>query len=95
MRRVHGLDGEVKQAPLAPKAIVRSISTLGGGSHQGYKFRPGRQEDAHEFLVHLLDAMNDGELRAAGTYVYVHVYVYVCITIDYVLGIPVLLYCYL
>ena len=21
----------------------------------------------HEFLVHLLDAMNDGELRAAGT----------------------------
>lgn len=66
MRKAHGLDGEVKQAPLAPKAIVRSISSL-GGSHKGYKFRPGRQEDAHEFLVHLLDAMNDGELRAAGT----------------------------
>ena len=68
IRRVHGLDGEAKHAPLAPKAIVRSISSLGGGSHRGYKFRPGRQEDAHEFLVHLLGAMNDGELKAAGTF---------------------------
>ena len=68
LRRVHALDGEAKQAPLAPKAIVRSLSHL-GGSHRGYKFRPGRQEDAHEFLVHLLDAMNDGELKAAGTYI--------------------------
>jgi hypothetical protein len=66
LRKVHGLDGEVKQAALAPKQIVKALSLL-GGSHQGYKFRPGRQEDAHEFLVHLLDAMNDGELKAAGT----------------------------
>jgi hypothetical protein len=66
LRKVHGLDGEVKQAALAPKQIVKALSLL-GGSHQGYKFRPGRQEDAHEFLVHLLDVMNDGELKAAGT----------------------------
>ena len=65
LRKVHGLDGDIKQVPLAPKSIVRSISSL-GGSHRGYKFRPGRQEDAHEFLVHLLDAMNNGELKAAG-----------------------------
>lgn len=68
LRRVHGLDGEMKQAPLSPKNIVRNISLLGGGSHRGYKFRPGRQEDAHEFLVHLLDSMNNGELKAAGKY---------------------------
>lgn len=68
LRRVHGLDGEVKQVPLSPKNIVRNISLLGGGSHRGYKFRPGRQEDAHEFLVHLLDSMNNGELKAAGKY---------------------------
>ena len=66
LRRVHGLDGEAKQSALAPKQIVKALSLLGGGTHQGYKFRPGRQEDAHEFLVHLLDAMNDGELKAAG-----------------------------
>jgi hypothetical protein len=67
LRKIHGLDGDVKQAPISPKHIVRSISLL-GGNHRGYKFRPGRQEDAHEFLVHLLDAMNDGELKAAGEY---------------------------
>jgi hypothetical protein len=65
LRRVHGLDGEGKQAALAPKQIVKAMPTL-GGTHRGYKFRPGRQEDAHEFLVHLLNAMNDGELKAAG-----------------------------
>mmetsp|Transcript_1875 Transcript_1875/g.3387 ORF Transcript_1875/g.3387 Transcript_1875/m.3387 type:complete len:995 (-) Transcript_1875:93-3077(-) len=69
LRKIHGLDGDVKQAQvqktISPKHIVRSISLL-GGNHRGYQFRPGRQEDAHEFLVHLLDAMNDGELKAAG-----------------------------
>jgi len=64
LRSVHGLDGDIKHSPYTP-AIARSISLLGGGNH-GYKFRQGRQEDAHEFLVHLLDAMNDGELKAAG-----------------------------
>ena len=52
---------------LAPKAIVNAVPSLGsGGSRNGYKFRPGRQEDAHEFLVHLLDSMNDGELKESG-----------------------------
>ena len=65
LRRVHGLDGEPKQSAFSPKQIVKAMPTL-GGTHRGYKFRPGRQEDAHEFLVHLLNAMNDGELKAAG-----------------------------
>ena len=66
IRQVHGLEGiEQKQGPIAPRNMVKSISLL-GGTGRGYKFRPGRQEDAHEFLVHLLDAMNDGELKAAG-----------------------------
>ncbi len=65
VRKVHGLDGQQKQGPVKPSTIVRSISLLNGGN-RGYKFRPGRQEDAHEFLVHLLDAMNNGELKAAG-----------------------------
>lgn len=52
---------------IAPRAIVSALPTIGTcGSRNGYKFRLGRQEDAHEFLVHLLDAMQDGELRAAG-----------------------------
>lgn len=52
---------------ISPRAIVKAVPSLSScGSRQGYKFRPGRQEDAHEFLVHLLDAMNDGELRGAG-----------------------------
>ena len=67
LQRVHGLNGEAapKQSPISPKAIVNRISLI-DGTNRGYKFRPGRQEDAHEFLVHLLDAMNDGELKAAG-----------------------------
>lgn len=65
LRKVHGLDGEPKSSPYSPKNIVRNISLL-GGSNRGYKFRPGRQEDAHEFLVHLLDCLHDGELKAAG-----------------------------
>jgi len=53
--------------PISPHDFVNSVPLLGScGSRNGYKFRPGRQEDAHEFLVHLLDAMNDGELQQAG-----------------------------
>ena len=53
--------------PFAPKKVVGHLQNIGScGSRNGYKFRLGRQEDAHEFLVHLLDAINDGELRAAG-----------------------------
>jgi len=36
---------------------------LGGGKR---RLRVGRQEDAHEFLVHLLDRIKDLELKAAG-----------------------------
>ena len=62
--RVHGSsDGKV----ISPVALVNALPTLGSrGSRTGYKFRPGRQEDAHEFLVHLLDSMHDGELKEAG-----------------------------
>lgn len=67
LRKMHGLDGGkvLNHDPVAPKEIVRSLSQL-GGSNRGHKFRPGRQEDAHEFLVHLMDMMHDGELKAAG-----------------------------
>jgi ubiquitin C-terminal hydrolase len=52
---------------LAPRQIVQALPSLGSsGNRKGYKFRPGRQEDAHEFLVHLLDAMQEGELQQAG-----------------------------
>jgi ubiquitin C-terminal hydrolase len=66
-RRVHHPTDRM-QGAIAPRRIVDALPHLGSGSSRrnGYKFRPGRQEDAHEFLVHLLDAMNDGELREAG-----------------------------
>jgi ubiquitin C-terminal hydrolase len=67
LQNVHGLKSKKapKQSPISPKSIANSISLI-DGSNRGYKFRPGRQEDAHEFLVHLLDAMHDGELAGAG-----------------------------
>jgi uncharacterized UBP type Zn finger protein len=52
-----------KTNAIAPKAIVNAITSCKTG---GYRFRLGRQEDAHELLVHLLDAMHEGELFAAG-----------------------------
>jgi len=68
-RQVHNINGAKTggEHAISPHGIVRAVPTLGsGGSRCGYKFRPGQQEDAHEFLVHLLDAMQDGELKAAG-----------------------------
>ena len=68
LREAHRLDegrGGHNRGYISPGAIVKNLKLL-SSSNRGYKFRPGRQEDAHEFLVHLLDAMNDGELRAAG-----------------------------
>jgi ubiquitin C-terminal hydrolase len=65
-RQVHGAKNQTGGA-IMPRAIVTAVPLLSAsGSRTGYKFRPGRQEDAHEFLVHLLDAMNHGELREAG-----------------------------
>jgi len=68
-QQAHGLNNNSSKVggPFAPKKIVGHLPNIGScGSRNGYKFRLGRQEDAHEFLVHLLDAINDGELRAAG-----------------------------
>ena len=67
-QRIHGLNAKSDfSGAISPNGIVKALPTIGTcGSRNGYKFRQGRQEDAHEFLVHLLDAMHDGELRAAG-----------------------------
>jgi ubiquitin C-terminal hydrolase len=67
-QKVHCRGGQSNgMTGLAPRTIVKALPTIGTcGSRNGYKFRPGRQEDANEFLVHLLDAMHDGELRESG-----------------------------
>mmetsp|Transcript_36148 Transcript_36148/g.87407 ORF Transcript_36148/g.87407 Transcript_36148/m.87407 type:complete len:1127 (-) Transcript_36148:2632-6012(-) len=66
-KKIHSFDEANRGHAIAPHGIVKALPSIGTcGSRNGYKFRPGRQEDAHEFLVHLLDAMHDGELRAAG-----------------------------
>lgn len=75
MRKIHSLDTEDGKvsSTISPKGIVRALPTLGGGSKR--RFQLGRQEDAHEFLVHLLDAMKDGELIEAGTFLSKSIYV--------------------
>lgn len=50
------------RARLSPAGVAALLPRLGARG----RFRPGRQEDAHELLVHLLDALQAGELRAAG-----------------------------
>mmetsp|Transcript_11307 Transcript_11307/g.20765 ORF Transcript_11307/g.20765 Transcript_11307/m.20765 type:complete len:723 (-) Transcript_11307:113-2281(-) len=68
LRRVHGIEALEKGAPwktspIAPKNIHNAITSC---RINGHRFRPGRQEDAHELLIHLFDAMHEGELFAAG-----------------------------
>ena len=67
LQQIHGLGNGNNNGPIAPKGLVRLVSSL-GGSGRGYKFRPGRQEDAHEFLIHLLDSLHDSELQSAGKF---------------------------
>jgi len=45
---------------VSPKALVASLRAL------GRQFRVGRQEDAHEFLCHLLDGLHKHCLRSQG-----------------------------
>lgn len=67
LRKIHFLDVEEggRTSSIAPRGIVNALPTLGGAKR---RFRLGRQEDAHEFLVFLLDAMKDGELIEAGVF---------------------------
>ncbi|CAB9509650.1 Inactive ubiquitin carboxyl-terminal hydrolase 17-like protein [Seminavis robusta] len=62
-QKVHG---NQQGGAIAPHAVVKMLPSLGTSGGRGYKFRPGRQEDAHELLVHLLDGMHNGELKEAG-----------------------------
>jgi len=56
-RKVHSNSG---QFSISPEEIVKNIRVL------GRQFHIGRQEDAHEFLCCLLDAMVKAELANAG-----------------------------
>ena len=48
--RAHASNGSAGSS-IAPRLIVSAVPTLGSiGSRGGYCFRPGRQEDCHEFL---------------------------------------------
>ncbi len=58
-RRCGGGDGAGKDQSFAPHSLMSKVKLI------GKQFRGGRQEDAHEFLIHLLDAMQASCLRAA------------------------------
>ena len=75
IRRVHGIEAldknlPFKTSPIAPKLIHKAIISC---KIDGHRFRPGRQEDAHELLIHLFNAMREGELFAAGE---IHIVLY-------------------
>ena len=70
MRIKHGIvaleKGEPpKTVPMIPKKLHKEITSR---KINGHRFRHGRQEDAHELLVQLLDYMHEGELIAAGKF---------------------------
>ena len=65
IRKLHGVGSNKSYSSLTPRAIADLLPSIGSHGRRS-RFRLGRQEDAHEFLVHLLDAMKEGELRAAG-----------------------------
>ena len=79
----HEKNEQPKTNPITPKTLHKKITSA---KINGIHFRPGRQEDAHELLVHLLDAMHEGELMAAGKklgaciygsgYLYIELYSY-------------------
>lgn len=49
--RVHRPASENMAQSIAPRKLVHAVPTLSKiGSRGGYQFRPGRQEDSHEFL---------------------------------------------
>jgi ubiquitin C-terminal hydrolase len=59
--RVHtGKKGKGGSSAISPKAIVAGIRRI------GKQFRPGRQEDAHEFLRLLVDGMAESCLKRSG-----------------------------
>lgn len=45
---------------MTPSLMIHSLRKV------GRQFRPGRQEDAHEYLIQLLDSMHEEVLKANG-----------------------------
>ena len=57
MRAAH--DRRQAQRAIAPRVLARHIRTI------GRHFRPGRQEDAHEYFICLVEALQTASLHAA------------------------------
>ena len=68
MRVKHGILALEKGEPpkTVPMIIKKLHKEITSRKINGHRFRHGRQEDAHELLVQLLDYMHEGELIAAG-----------------------------
>jgi ubiquitin C-terminal hydrolase len=60
MGRVHSSSSSSGSSAVSPSSLVRNIRAI------GRQFRPGRQEDAHEFLRQLVDGCVKSCLRRAG-----------------------------
>jgi ubiquitin C-terminal hydrolase len=70
MRVKHGILALEKGEPpkTVPMIIKKLHKEITSRKINGHRFRHGRQEDAHELLVQLLDYMHEGELIAAGKF---------------------------